>query len=525
MANDTQKRSLLDQLTTNAATPAADVPAPLTPALADPNATAGGTIAPPLPTGTSATTTGSTANLESAADSPGTTGEKIAADNKTADTAKNGGSFLSKLGRIAGGMSGLTDPNSSSQAALGSRISSLAGRVGNGLAVAAGTPEQKQIGEENSQIPLKMAQIDNERKYREAVVANNVAKTQGQYAVGDPNDPSNPEGTSRQNQDSHAITAAAAAQNAASNEDLRNAHARQIEAQMNGKVFVTSEAAHAAGDDSMANQELSAMAYLQRVTNPINNQLKAAGGAKTVDLGADGVWGYNAFTGKTTRQGDSPSVARSNAMMLRTQLPMKDPRGNFTGTWNPQTDTFTALDGAVSRGVPPGAVGYATSDNGNGQQQQVMATQPTGNTLSRGQVAQTILPQFVGLKQNISDLADKIGPGTGRWNQFWVNKGGIDDPAYANLDQKLKFIATAVGMAHFGASTPEGFVDEMMKDFGLAQSPANLQGRVDAAEDLLKAYANRVGGGPAPNSPAKPASGGGGFAAWDKANPKPTGGK
>ena len=130
--------------------------------------------------------------------------------------------------------------------------------------------------------------------------------------------------------------------------------------------------------------------------------------------------------------------------------------------------------------------------------------------LSRGQVAQTILPQIPIIQKEVSDLSDKLGPGEGRWNDFWVNKGGVNDPAFAGLNQDLQLYATALGMAHFGASMPEGFVNDMMRDFGTAQSPEDLQARINHAENWISGYASRIGGGnknpqgPASNPPARP---------------------
>src|SRR5208282_98301 len=63
--------------------------------------------------------------------------------------------ILKAIGRLAGCALGFSDPNSSPQAATGSRIGGLAARLGAGLAMAAGTPEQKQLAQEQLQVPLK----------------------------------------------------------------------------------------------------------------------------------------------------------------------------------------------------------------------------------------------------------------------------------------------------------------------------------------------------------------------------------
>ena len=519
MADDTQKRTLLDQLTTNAATPQSDVPAPLTPALSDPTA-AGGTVAPPLPMGTSATTTGSTANLESAADDSTNPAAKAAATAKGEDT----GGFLSKLGRIASGMSGLGDPNSSPDAGLGSRVGSLVGRVGNGLAVAAGTPEQKQIGEENSQVPLKLAQIQNEQQYRRAVVGNAMQKESDQYGNGADGQPV---GTSR-------ISAGANAQRAANQGALVDPRIAQMEADTNKKNFelltlqqgqfpMDPATAHLINRPDLINADGTGKPVSAAFMKSIEPVLQARGlHVQDIPSGPNEPGGIFVVdkSGRKINQISSTSAvdARMQGYLQRTQLPANDAQGNLLGWVNPQTNTFTSVGDVHGKGSGQ-SLPEALGSN-------VIPPKPTASVLNRGQVAQTILPQIPIIQKEVSDLADQIGAVGGRWNDFWVNKGGKDNPKFAGLDQDLQLYATAVGMAHFGAGMPEGFVRDMMKDFGEAQSPEDLSSRIEHAEGWVRGYANRVGGGPktassSSGTPAKPTSGGGGFSAWDKNNPAP----
>lgn len=87
------------------------------------------------------------------------------------DDAQPKQSFLSKLGKFAGGLSGLTSPDSDPTAAKGAAVSNLLGRAGNAVAVAAGTPEQKQIAEEErkteAELPLRMASMQMMNQYRQ----------------------------------------------------------------------------------------------------------------------------------------------------------------------------------------------------------------------------------------------------------------------------------------------------------------------------------------------------------------------
>lgn len=486
MANDQAKRSLLDQLTDSATQPSPGLPSVLAPATADPAAP----VPPPLPLASApATTPGSTANLESAASSPDTRAAGIEATKKEDQRP----SFLAKLARVAGGATGFEDPNSSPQANLGSKITDFLGHVGTAGALAVGTPAQKQAVIEQEKIPLQMAQIQNEREWRRGMlginqqnadtkgqVADTGAKTeQDKYALGD-KAMGLPEGTTR-------MTAEAAAANAASNTKLRDAHTRQIEASLNGQVHVMPQIAQMIGRPDLADQDIAPIRYQQEVSNVLKSL-----GAKTVDLGEDGVWGASPLTGRITRLGNSPAVARSNSMLLRTQLPVNDAQGNTLGWVNPQTNSYTPVSAINAKGG--NGPSLSTAEGGG-----VIPPKPTSSVLSRGQVAQTILPQIPVIQKEVADLADKIGPGEGRWNDFWVNKGGVNDPAYAGLNQDLQLYATALGMAHFGASMPEGFVKDMMRDFGTAQSPEDLASRIEHAEGWVQGYASRIGGGnPAP---------------------------
>jgi len=184
--------------------------------------------------------------------------------------------------------------------------------------------------------------------------------------------------------------------------------------------------------------------------------------------------------------------SRNASFLQRTQLPIIDAQGNTHGYFNPQTNSYTPLSGN------PAAAAAAGGEGG------VMPPKPTQSMVTMGQVSRTIQDQVPTIKAEVDQLADKIGPGAGRWNDFWVKKGGVNDPAYAGLDQDLQLYATALGRAHFGARIPEGFVRDMTKDFGMAQSPADLQSRIDHAEGWVNGYASRIGGAASKTSASKP---------------------
>jgi hypothetical protein len=130
---------------------------------------------------------------------------------------------------------------------------------------------------------------------------------------------------------------------------------------------------------------------------------------------------------------------------------------------------------------------------------------PTNNSKARGEMSETMLAQAPAILQEIDALNNKIGPGAGRWNNFWVKKGGANDPDYAGLDQDLGLYASALAVAHFGARGGGAhFIDAMKKDFGQAQSPEDLKARILHADKWLEGYEQEGKG----EHPATPPSGG-----------------
>jgi hypothetical protein len=63
------------------------------------------------------------------------------------------------------------------------------------------------------------------------------------------------------------------------------------------------------------------------------------------------------------------------------------------------------------------------------------------------------------------------------------------------VDQDLTFLSSALAKAHFGGSPPEGIAEGLKKNFGLAQSPDDLNARIDSADAWMEGYATRVNAG------------------------------
>src|ERR1700722_3754652 len=110
---------------------------------------------------------------------------------------------------------------------------------------------------------------------------------------------------------------------------------------------------------------------------------------------------------------------------------------------------------------------------------------------NRAEFAKTVIDQIPNITSEVDALAAKIGPGAGRWNDFWVKKVGANDPDYAALDQDLGLFASAVAVTHFGArGGGQHFIEALKKDFGQAQSPEDLKARIKSADKWLTGYAH-----------------------------------
>ena len=265
--------------------------------------------------------------------------------------------------------------------------------------------------------------------------------------------------------------------------------------------------AAAAGRPELAGKSLDNIAYQQQVLNPIKSK-----GFKVQDMGEQGTWAVSPVTGeKHQLSTGSASMGRSNAMLQRTQLPVNDAQGNTLGWVNPQTNAFTSVNDIRGKTGGPSL----SQVEGQGS----VPPRPTPMILSQGQQGAAVSDEIDRIKPEIAALGAKVGAAPGRWNDFWVNKGGINDPAYAKVDQDLTFLSSALAKAHFGGSPPEGIAEGLKKNFGLAQSADDLNARIDSANSWMEGYASRVGAkkGSAASAPAPVKQS---FSDWKK-NQKP----
>lgn len=143
-------------------------------------------------------------------------------------------------------------------------------------------------------------------------------------------------------------------------------------------------------------------------------------------------------------------------------------------------------------------------------------------------------PTVDGLASRIDPLIDQLdgelGPGSGRWSEFWAGKVGTKNPAYSKLRTDVSLLQTALMRMHVGARGG----GEMMAHFKDIidqgkQDPDNMRAALSEIRQYvhdLKAKGAAGGMSPAvlnseapPSGAAAPAAGGG-FAKW-KSTQKP----
>lgn len=221
-------------------------------------------------------------------------------------------SFIKKLKDFAGGVTGLTDPSSSSAADKGSKTMSLLGRIGGAMALAAGTPEQKQLAEESMQTPLKIAQLNNEASYRRGMLNIGQQKADTSQQVADTKE---------------SVANNATIPLADANINNKNANTDKTEYELetlrNGQFPVDPVTAHLVNRPDLAGKPVSATLW-----KGLNSVLQARG-LKTTDLGPDGLWVLDREGNRVHQISTvSPSMARGEAYGANRPVQALDPTDN-----------------------------------------------------------------------------------------------------------------------------------------------------------------------------------------------------
>ncbi len=114
---------------------------------------------------------------------------------------------------------------------------------------------------------------------------------------------------------------------------------------------------------------------------------------------------------------------------------------------------------------------------------------PTSSIRTQGQMSSALLDHVGKIGQEIASLGSegKLGPLSGRFNEFMTGKVGSGDPAYTELRTDLGLFQTALMKAHVGSRGSE----MMMQHFqGLIDSGKMTPETLNAALSSIKGYLN-----------------------------------
>ena len=461
--NDLQKRSFLDQLTDAAMQPSPGIPAPLE------SAVSGGDSAPAPPSlslaAAPSTTPGSTANLESVASSPDTLAAGIAATKQSAQNEKDQNpSFLKKLARVAGGAVGFSDPGSSPQAALGAKIGALTGRVGNAMAEAGGTDEEKTLAEERNELPLKLAQIQNEQEYRRAL-------------VGTKNDAN----------------------------DIKQQQADQQKQQADGRMrlkgYVPDEKAPGAYRP-MNEDEILADPLLSKNQDIASAAVATKNAAASLALARrDALLNPNNPTLELKRQQieNTYKLAQATLGMRMHSQARQDQEflynyGQGVGTapgqaqpaaGSPQTPGSTGglnLNNAPDMMVVNPATGLPIPNK------MLSTLKPTTTEQNRADFAASAMHSADKIQQLVEQAKAQVGPFSGRVAELMA-RAGLGDQFNQELQNYIRFTQSAATAAHTGRfSVP--ILDKMDKMIGPEMNPDQLSGAIDSIKGQMAPYAD-----------------------------------
>ena len=230
-----------------------------------------------------------------------------------------------------------------------------------------------------------------------------------------------------------------------------------------------------------------ASAVLPRTTSSSHTEYLDIGGAKVpVTVGSQSTRSVGKFAGLPAGAGNNSGSSVA---------PLAPVPGAQTPPPTKPTVPPASSGGAASNGLPKGAIQKTVLmiDPVTKQLVQVSATNPmpTGattptqagsvntptqtmrNAASQAEVAIKEIPRIM---TEIDTLSPKLGPITGRWNEFWQGKLGMEDPDFAGLHADLSLLASAVSLAHARGRLPIALWNEFQNMINAPkQTPDNLK--------------------------------------------------
>ncbi len=125
-------------------------------------------------------------------------------------------------------------------------------------------------------------------------------------------------------------------------------------------------------------------------------------------------------------------------------------------------------------------------------------------------------------------MKDKLGPVSGRWNEFMQGKVGMDNPEFAGLRSDLLLLSSAVALAHARGRLPENLREEFDAAINSPKQNAdNLIATINHIKPWMERQAHIGGAGGAPaggggtQAPAPAAGGVPSFKDWKASQGKP----
>jgi hypothetical protein len=132
-----------------------------------------------------------------------------------------------------------------------------------------------------------------------------------------------------------------------------------------------------------------------------------------------------------------------------------------------------------------------------------MNTPTTTQSTAAGR-AETVIAMAPEVLSRIDSVAPKMGPISGRWNDFMQGKVGSDDPDFAALRSDLLMMSSAVALAHAQGRLPENLREEFDRAINAPkQTPENLKATIQTMIPWLQKV-QQQGGRPG----AQPSAGG-----------------
>lgn len=118
------------------------------------------------------------------------------------------------------------------------------------------------------------------------------------------------------------------------------------------------------------------------------------------------------------------------------------------------------------------------------------------------QQAISTLPGIDRALDETQQVAGKLGPVEGRWNDFWQGKVGADDPTFSHYKDEIGMVSSAVTLAHARGRMSNELFEHFQQMFDAGkQSPGNMTQALNVAKEWLTDYA-KMGDTPTPNAPA-----------------------